>query len=144
MSSVMLVLVSGAMACGVALALALAEPVQTAALWGAGVATFFGLAALLYKARSTESLGVGAAAVKELLSSQVVTLGLRVTAVLLGGFAVKQRGLEPIAYVLAFFGCYVAQQFIEMRFVLAENKRLAGTSVERSTEPERPSAEVKS
>ena len=51
--------------------------------------------------------------------------------VLVGGFAVKRQGLEPIAYVLAFFACYVVQQFVEMRFVLAANRQ-AGAVEARS------------
>lgn len=130
-SSAVAVTLVGGFAAGVVFALGLGRDVEVAALVGAVVSTVFGLVALFQKARTSEQLSPGAAGVKQLLSTQVVTLGLRLGAVLLGGFAMKRQGFEPIAYVLAFFACYVVQQFIEMRFVLAAN-RPAGAVEARS------------
>lgn len=130
-SSAMMVLVAGLFATGVVFALGLSREVELAALIGAIVSTVFGLVALFQKARSSTELPTGPAGVKQLLSVQVVTLLVRLFAVLVGGFAVKRQGLEPIAYVLAFFACYVVQQFVEMRFVLAANRQ-AGTVEARS------------
>jgi hypothetical protein len=121
-SSAMLVLLGGLFAAGVVFALGLDRESELAALIGATVSTVFGVVALVQKARSASELPAGPAAVKQLLSAQVVSLLLRLAAVLVGGFAVKRQGLEPIAYVLAFFACYVVQQLVEMRFVLAANR----------------------
>lgn len=126
-----MVLVAGLFATGVVFALGLSREVELAALIGAIVSTVFGLVALFQKARSSTELPTGPAGVKQLLSVQVVTLLVRLFAVLVGGFAVKRQGLEPIAYVLAFFACYVVQQFVEMRFVLAANRH-AGAVEARS------------
>lgn len=122
-SSAVAVGLTGLFVAGVVFALCLEREAELAALIGAGVSTTFGLAALLQKARSTDALPTGVAAVKVLLSAQAVALGLRLAAVLVGGLAVKRQGLEPIAYVMAFFGCAVVQQLIEMRFMLAANKQ---------------------
>lgn len=130
-SSAMMVVVAGLFATGLVFALGLSREVELAALIGAIVSTVFGLVALFQKARSSAELPTGPAGVKQLLSVQVVTLLVRLGAVLVGGFAVKRQGLEPIAYVLAFFACYVVQQFVEMRFVLAANRQ-AGAVEARS------------
>lgn len=126
-----MVTLAGFFATGVVFALGLERPVELGALLGAAISTVFGLVALVQKARTSSSLPAGPAAVKQLLSAQVVTLLLRLGAVLVGGFAVKRQGLEPIAYVLAFFACYVVQQLVEMRFVLAANRH-AGAVEARS------------
>lgn len=117
-----MVTLAGLFAAGLVFAFNLARELELAALAGAAVSTVFGVIALAQKARTSASLPSGPAAVKQLLSAQVVTLLLRLFAVLVGGFAMKRFGLEPIAYVLAFFACYVVQQLVEMRFVLAANR----------------------
>ncbi|MBE2253329.1 MAG: hypothetical protein IAE78_27620 [Myxococcus sp.] len=121
--SAVMVTLTGLFAVGVVFAFGLSREVELAALLGAVVSTVFGLVALFQKARTAEGLEAGPAGVKQLLSAQVVSLMLRLAGVLVGGFAVKRQGLEPIAYVLAFFACYVVQQLIEMRFVLAANRQ---------------------
>lgn len=120
--SAVMVSLTGLFVVGLALAFGLEAPTERAALLGALVSTVFGVVALVQKARASDRLPAGPAAVKQLLSAQVGTLLLRLAAVLVGGFAVKRQGLEPIAYVLAFFACYVVQQLIEMRYVLAANR----------------------
>jgi hypothetical protein len=121
-TSAMMEVLLGLLAGGVVFALGLPGDREVAGLAGVVVSTLFGLGALLQKARSAAAFPEGAAGLKALMSVQVVTLGLRLSAVLVGGLVMKRLGLEPIAYVLAFFACYVAQQVIEMRFVLAASK----------------------
>lgn len=125
-SSGVMVVLAGAFAAGLVFAFGLSREIELAALWGAGVSTLMGLLALFQKSRVAAELVPGPKGVKQLMSAQVVTLLVRLAAVLVGGFATKRQGLEPIAYVLAFFGCYVVQQFIEMRFVLAANAQVQG------------------
>lgn len=120
-TSVMMVVLAGLFAGGAVFAIGASREIELAALIGASVSTLMGVVALVQKARSAAHLPPGPAAIKQLMSTQVVTLLVRLAAVLVGGFATKRQGLEPIAYVLAFFACYVVQQFIEMRFVLAAN-----------------------
>jgi hypothetical protein len=121
-SSAVVELLVALVAVGVVLSVGLARDAELAALVGVAVSTLFGLGALLQKARSATDLPEGPAGLKALMSVQVLTLGLRLVAVLVGGLAMKRFGLEPIAYVLAFFACYVVQQFVEMRFVLEASK----------------------
>ena len=121
-TSAMVELLLGLLAGGVVLSLGLDSASEVAGLVGVVVSTVFGLAALVQKARSAAAFPDGAAGLKALMSVQVLTLGLRLVAVLVGGLVMKRLGLEPIAYVLAFFACYVAQQVIEMRFVLEASK----------------------
>jgi hypothetical protein len=130
-SSAMMVVLAGLCAAGLVFAFNLERDVEAAALVGTAVSTVFGLVALFQKARTSSALPAGPAAVKQLLSTQVVTLLLRLFAVLVGGLAMKRFGLEPIAYVLAFFACYVVQQLVELRFVLAANRH-AGAVEARS------------
>jgi hypothetical protein len=134
MTSVVLVIVAGLLGVGVVFALALEPTAQLGALLGLAVGTFFGLVALFLKAAGApgqQAVGPGetlraTASVKHVLAAQVGALLLRLSAVLVGAFACKRQGLEPIAYVLAFFACYLLQQMVEMWFVLAANRR-AGT-----------------
>jgi hypothetical protein len=127
MTSVVLVIVAGLLGVGVVFALALSPTAQVGALVGLVVGTVFGLVALALKALAAPGEGLrGTASVKHVLAAQVGALLLRLSAVLVGAFACKRQGLEPIAYVLAFFACYLLQQMVEMWFVLAANRR-AGT-----------------
>jgi hypothetical protein len=121
-TSAMIEVLLGLLAGGVVFALGLSSEHEVAALAGVVVSTVFGLGALLQKARSAQAFPEGAAGLKALMSVQAVTLGLRLSAVLVGGLVMKRLALEPIAYVLAFFACSLAQQVIEMRFVLAASK----------------------
>jgi uncharacterized membrane protein YiaA len=122
-SSAVMVTLTGLFAVGIVFAFGPSREVEVGALFGAVVSTVFGLVTLLHKARTSDALEVGSAGVKQLLSAQVVSLLLRLAGVLVGGFAVKRHGLEPIAYVLAFFACYLVQQVIEIRLVLATNRQ---------------------
>jgi hypothetical protein len=107
---------------GVVLVAGLSASSEVAALAGVVVSTLFGFGALWHKARSAAGLPEGAAGLKALMSVQALTLGLRLLAVLVGGLAMKRLGYEPAAWVLAFFGCSLVQQVVEMRFVLEASR----------------------
>ena len=48
----------------------------------------------------------------------VASFGLRLLTVLAGALAISRQGLPLDGFLLSFFACYVAQQFIEVRYVL--------------------------
>ncbi len=117
-SSVM-VGVLGALVAGCVFAFGLDAAAQVSALIGVAVGTLFGFVALVVKGQEAPQRAT--AKVKHLLSTQVVSMLLRLAALLVGAFALKRAGLEPFAYVLAFFAVYLLQQLVELRFVLNRN-----------------------
>jgi hypothetical protein len=112
-------LATGLFGGGVVLALTLSSSTQLSALTGVAVALVFGLLALVTKSFATTG---GHDSVKDALKVQGIAMGLRLVALLLGGLVVKQRGLDPMAFVLAFAAVAMVQQVIEVRFLLAAKK----------------------
>ncbi len=115
-------------ALGVVLALAFDGPTQTSALAGVALAGVLGLLALYLK---SQVAGAGAQELKGLVAVQGLAFGGRLLALLLGGLVMKRQGLEPTAFVLAFFGVAMAQQAIEVRFMLSAHGSRAGAEVAR-------------
>lgn len=120
--SMVLELAAGLFGGGVVLALTLSSPTQLSALTGVAVALVFGLLALVTKSFATTD---GHDGVKDALKVQGLAMGFRLVALLLGGLVVKQRGLDPMAFVLAFAAVAMVQQVIEVRFLLAAKKAAA-------------------
>lgn len=93
---------------------------RQSALLGAAVSTVLGAVALLIKTQLAAVVTRGTAAVKALVTGQTLAFLLRLLAVGVGAFALKQDTAQsPIAFVVAFFAVYLAQQFVEVRSLLA-------------------------
>lgn len=117
--SAVVVGVLGALLAACLLAFDLDAAERLSALVGIVAGSAFGFVALVVK--SQEPPQRATARVKHLLSTQVVSMLLRLAALLVGAFALKKQGLDPFAYVLAFFATYLVQQLVELRFVLQRN-----------------------
>lgn len=117
--SAVVVGVLGTLAAACVFAFDLDGAVRSSALVGVGVGSLFGFVALVIKGQDAPARAT--AKVKHLLSTQIVSMLLRLAALLVGAFALKRQGLEPFAYVLAFFATYLLQQLVELRFVLNRN-----------------------
>lgn len=102
-----------------AVALPLEPDARASVLIGALVASLLGgLAMVLKTLRSGEGMS-GGAAVQSLLIAQASSFTLRLLGVAVGALALRQRGLSPVAFVIAFFIVSLAQQLLETRTLLA-------------------------
>ena len=113
----MLTLTVGLMACGVVAACALSGGELVTALIGVAVSTVFGCIALGFK--STALANNSVSGVQSALAVQGLAFAVRLMAIALGGFACKRHDIDPTAYILAFFGCAMVQQAIEVKFLLS-------------------------
>lgn len=84
---------------------------------GVGAAAISGAVALPLKQWAL------AKSVKAALQAMGVVFGLRLALVAGGLFFVLSRGAGPVAFTVGFFGIYFVLQWIEISFVLAEQKR---------------------
>ncbi|MFZ5468658.1 MAG: hypothetical protein ACOZIN_04395 [Myxococcota bacterium] len=110
--------VAGIGVAGVVAAKLLAEGSERqAALLGVGLAAASGGLALWLKRRAVrESLQAALKAVG-------VMFAVRVVLVAVGVWWVARQGLGPTAFVVGFFGVYFVVQWVEIGFLLAEQKR---------------------
>lgn len=114
-----LTLALGGIAAAVVLVLKL-EPVdQSSWLIGCLVGSLFGAITLFLKTQFTNLGLTGHAALKALMAAQGLTFMLRIIAVGVGAFAMKQNGLSPVLFVVSFFVVSLAQQVLETKSLLA-------------------------
>jgi hypothetical protein len=93
---------------------------REAAWLGVLASTAAGLLALLWKGRVATRAPVDTSTIRALFTVQVLVLGVRAVAVLVGALLIKARGEDAlVAFVLSFFGVYLLQQFIEVRLLLS-------------------------
>lgn len=93
---------------------------RTGALLGVAAAAASGLLALPLKRRA---LGVSVQAALKVIGA---VFAVRAVLVVAGLLFVRQRGVGPIPFVVGFFGVYFVVQWIEVSYVLAEQKRRHG------------------
>ncbi len=115
---------SGAVTSGAALVVALvpASPANRSAAWlGVMLATVSGAVALLLKRRAMASNALQA------VSTGIKTLGLamsmRAVVLVAGLIWVAQRHDGGFGFVCGFFGVYLVQQWLEISYLLTEQKR---------------------
>jgi hypothetical protein len=84
---------------------------------GVGAATLSGAVALPLKQRAV------AKSVQDALKVMGAVFGLRVVLVLVGVWVTQTRGAGAIAFTVGFFGSYFVMQWIEIAYLLAEQKR---------------------
>ncbi len=116
--SLALVGLAGALAFLIAHAWVVDPAAQRSALIGIVASTLVGVVALAVKAVLSRRTSTGPGSLKVQLGSMIASFGLRLLAVLAGALAISRQGLPPDGFLLSFFACYVAQQFIEVRYVL--------------------------
>lgn len=117
-----LVLLAGAVASGLVLALSLEPAEQSSALLAVLVSTLAGVFSVAFKRRTADQ-----DAVAVLLKAQGLGFGVKLAAVAAGLVALKRTGGAPVPFVVVFLAMYVVQQLIETRFVLASRRaRTAG------------------
>ena len=111
---------TGAAVALLASSLQLDAPAREGALWGALASTVTGLVALAWKGRVTATPAEGTGALRALFTVQVLVLGVRAVAVLVGALIIKPRGQDAlVAFVLSFFVVYLLQQVLEVRLLLS-------------------------
>ena len=82
-----------------------------------GAAAFSGAVALPLKKRAM------AKSVQEALKVLGIVFAVRVVLAAGGLFFVMHRGALPVPFVMGFFGVYFPLQWIEISYILSENKR---------------------
>jgi hypothetical protein len=124
-----LMMLAGALA-AVAVALFPLEPgPRSSAMLGVAVGTIVGLLAIVIKTQLVALAPAGSTGVQAVLAGQVLTFFLRLLAVGVGALALHQNPLaSPVAYVLTFFTVYLAQQFVEVRSLLAARAAKTGVT----------------
>jgi hypothetical protein len=90
---------------------------RLAAFIGVGAAVFSGAIALPLKQRAM------ARSIKAALAVLGVVFGVRMVLVGAGLVFAKMRGLGMVSFTMAFFGAYFVLQWVEISYVLAEQKR---------------------
>ncbi|MFT3713726.1 MAG: hypothetical protein QM817_39205 [Archangium sp.] len=118
-----LTLAIGGLAAALSLVLPFEASSKTSWLIGALAAAFTGALVLTLKllVAGPSSTGTmsGAAAMKSVLTAQMLSIFVRLIAVGLGAFLLKQNELSPIMFVFAFALVSLGQQFLEARALLA-------------------------
>lgn len=115
-----LIAAMGALAALVVSALPLEPGVRFSALVGLAVSTLVGHGALSLKVRLASLAPQGGAGVQALLVGMVVSFLLRLFVAGGGALALNAKpDRSPAAFLLAFFALYLAQQFLEVRTLLA-------------------------
>lgn len=117
-----LTIVAGALGAACVFAFGFDGATQTSALLGTVIGTVVAAVSLVLKANVSGDAKDGKVELRNLLATQGLTFGVRLLALLLGAFALRHRGLDPMAYVIGFFGCYAVQHAIELRFVMAKRQ----------------------
>jgi hypothetical protein len=111
---------------GVAVASVGLEPgTATSAYAGVGVSTLMGCVALVLKSQVQALFAQGRGELQGLLLVQGASFGLRLMAVGVGAFACRRDGLSSAAFVVGFFGVYLVQQLIEVRYLLAAQRAVS-------------------
>ena len=87
---------------------------------GVGAAVFSGALALPLKKRALNE------SVQAALKVMGMVFGVRLVLVAAGLWLTLRKGAGPVPFTLGFFGVYFALQWIEISYVLAEQKRLDG------------------
>jgi hypothetical protein len=94
---------------------------RTAAWLGVGLATASGMIALLLKRRAMSTDGLDS------LTSGMKTLGavmaMRVMLLVIGLVWVARHSEGALGFVVGFFGVYLGQQWLEISYLLTEQKR---------------------
>lgn len=116
--SLLLVGLTGALALGGVLALGLEAAMQTSAVAGVITSTLLGAAVLGVKAVLTRVSASGLTDLKMQLGTMGASFAIRLAVVGMGVVLLRRNGLPFDGFLLAFFGCYLAQQVIEVRYLL--------------------------
>lgn len=112
------------------LALPMETTVRTSAMLGTLVSSVIGALVMALKSLLTRGNVAGTAALKALMTAQVLAFMLRLIAVGVGAVAVKQNeALSPMAFVIAFFVVSAAQQMLETRNLLAGTAKVKSSEV---------------
>lgn len=90
---------------------------------GVGSAVFSGVVALTVKQRVLSRVQDTPQGVGDVLLALGIAFVLRVTLVALGLVFLKLRKLGPIPFTVGFFGEYFVLQWIEIGYVMAEQRR---------------------
>ncbi|MBL8912528.1 MAG: hypothetical protein JNM17_17680 [Archangium sp.] len=109
---------------GAVAALSLVLPFEAASktswLIGALIAAFTGAIVLALKLMLAGPASIkGTAAMKAVLTAQMLSLFVRIIAVGVGAFALKNAELSPIMFVFSFALVSMGQQFVEAKSLLA-------------------------
>jgi hypothetical protein len=119
-STLPLTLAIGGLAAAAALVLPFEAGSKTSWLIGALAAAVTGAVVLTLKlAVAAPSTMTGAAAMKAVLTAQMLSLFVRLIAVGVGAFVLKQNELSPIMFVFSFALVSLGQQFLEAKSLLA-------------------------
>lgn len=117
-----LTLAIGGLVAALSLVLPFEQASQTSWLIGALVAAGTGAIVLTLKLMlAAPSSATGMAAMKAVLTAQMLAIFVRLIAVGAGAFALKGGEFSPIMFVFAFALASLGQQFLEARSLLARN-----------------------
>lgn len=100
---------------------------RPAAALGVGLASVSGVVALWWKRRAVAA----GADLNTALKAVGKTFGLRAVLVVVGLAWTVHARWSSLAYVLGFFGVYLALQWVELAYVLAAAKRPPGSGTNR-------------
>jgi hypothetical protein len=114
----MLVAATGALGLLGVDALGLEPDSQRSAVAGVAVGTLTGLLALGIKASLIGAASNGLRDLKVQLATMGASFGLRLLAIMASVFVLRRVGLPFEGFLLSFCACYLAQQVIEVRYVL--------------------------
>jgi hypothetical protein len=93
---------------------------RSSAFLGVGVGAVIGVLSLIIKTQLVALLPGSRGGLQAVLTGQVLTFLLRLLAVGAGALALHgDEQSSPVAFVLTFFLVYLAQQFVEVRSLLA-------------------------
>ena len=114
-----LTLALGGLAAAVTLVLRFEPVAQTSWLIGCLVAAVLGAITLVLKTAFTGMGLTGMAALKALMTAQMLAFFLRLLVVGVGAFGLQQNGLSAMHFVISFFVVSLAQQALETRSLLS-------------------------
>lgn len=124
-----LTLALGGLAAAVTLVLRFEPAERSAWLVGCLTAAVLGALTLLLKTTLTGMGLTGAAALKALMTAQMLTFFLRLLVVGVGAFGTQQNDLSPVYFVIAFFVVSLAQQVLETRSLLSARHPVKSSEV---------------
>lgn len=128
--SLLMVAAVGALAAALLLTLELEPLTRTSALAGAALSTVLGAVVLFIKAALLGRAN-GLKDLKVQLGSMGASFGLRLLGIGAGVLWLRRMGLPYEGFLLTFFVCYLAQQVIEVRYVLRAAVAVATPEVGR-------------
>ncbi len=102
---------------------------RTTWLVGSLVSALIGALAMVIKTQLSGDGLTGTAAMKALITAQGLTFMLRLIALGVGALAVKQAGLSPMTFVVAFFLVSLSQQVLETRSLLSARHPVKSSEV---------------